>query len=182
MILSSFLAAFGFDDAVYIIMALATAASTYASYSASQSASKRAAQQAELNANAEAQAAEQAAEEKAAEARAKMMEQRRFRQTQIAAMSGQGIQLTGTPLDILADTEVQNQLELSNIAYSGDVQQRDLEHMRKTALASGQAKAGAALASGPNAAATILSGASQLADVYGDYQYSQSRKAPAART
>ncbi len=111
-----------------------------------------------------------------------MMEQRRFRQTQIAAMSGQGIQLTGTPLDILADTEVQNQLELSNIAYSGDVQQRDLEHMRKTALASGQAKAGAALASGPNAAATILSGASQLADVYGDYQYSQSRKAPAART
>lgn len=168
-----------YDFVTPIVLAVLAAASTYVSYSASQSAAKRAAQQAELNANAEAQAAEaaakQAAEEKAAEARAKMMEQRRFRQTQVAAMSGQGIQLTGTPLDILADTEVQNQLELSNIAYSGDVQQRDLEHMRKTALASGQANAGAALASGPNAAATILSGATKVAGIYGDYKTQQPR-------
>ncbi len=164
--------AYGVVEAIVAIVI--AAATTYAQYSASQRAAQKQAAQAQLNANADAAAADaaarQQAEEQAAAARAKIAEQKRFRQQQIAAISGQGIQFTGTPLDILADTEVQNQQDLSNLAYSGQVAQRDIAHQRSSALAAGQQNAALALSNGPNKAATILSGASQVAGIYGNYR------------
>lgn len=158
-----------FDPTPFILAAIAIAG-TYVSYSTQQSLAKKQAAQAQLNANAEAQAASEAsrtaAEQQKAQARQKIAEQRRFKQTQLAAISGQGIQMAGTPLDILADTEVQNQLELSNLAWSGDVTQRNLAQQRSSALAAGQSGAAMALSNAPSAGATLLSGA---ASAYGAY-------------
>ena len=151
------LAVFGWDDLIYYaIVVAATAASTYAGYSAQQQTAK----QAGLNAEAQArQEAARAAAEREAATRQKLAEQRRFRQTQAAAISGQGIQLTGTPLDILADTEVQNQLELQNIAYSNDLQKLDIQNRRASAMS-------AANAAKPSAGATLLSGFSSAVNTY----------------
>ncbi len=151
------LAVFGWDDLIYYaIVAAATAATSYASYSASSQAADRQAKNAEAQAALEAQ---QAAAERDAALRAKQSEQRRFRQQQAAAISGQGIQLTGTPLDILADTEVQNQLELQNIAYSNDLQKLDIQNRRASALS-------AANAAKPSTGATLLSGFSSAVNTY----------------
>jgi hypothetical protein len=151
------LAMFGWDDVLYYAVILGIQASaTYASYSAQQQTAK----QASLNAEAAAQQeAARAAAEREAATRQKLAEQRRFRQTQAAAISGQGIQMTGTPLDILADTEVQNQLELQNIAYSNDLQKLDIQNRRASALS-------AANAAKPSTGATLLSGASSAVNTY----------------
>lgn len=150
---------FGVDTLYYIYMAVALAASvasTYASYSSAQQASKQSALNAESAAQQEAQ---RAAAQREAATREKLAEQRRFRQTQAAAISGQGIQMTGTPLDILADTEVQNQLELQNIAYSNDLQKLDIQNRRASALS-------AANAAKPSTGATLLSGFSSAVNTY----------------
>lgn len=153
-----------------IILAVIAAASTYASYATQQQVAEKQATQSQLNANAEAQAASEAArtaaEQQKAQARQKIAEQRRFGQAQMAAMSGQGIQMAGTPLDILADTEVQNQLELSNLAWSGDVTQRNLAQQRSSVLAAGQSGAAMALSNAPSAGATLLSGAANVGSAY----------------
>lgn len=163
------------DDVFYIYLALAaitTAASTYASYSAAKTAEK----QSELNAKAQADALGAEAAQKAAEsaeaARRKALEQRRFRATQLAEISGQGIQLTGTPLDILANTAVQQQQELSDVAYGRDLEQRSLAYQGQNALALGSQQSAAARS---EAGATLLSGASSLAGI--GVNYSQRPKA-----
>ena len=151
------LAFFGWDDLIYYaIVAAATAATSYASYSASSQAADRQAKNAEAQAALEAQ---QAAAERDAALRAKQSEQRRFRQQQAAAISGQGIQFAGTPLDILADTEVQSALELQNIAYSNDLQKLDIQNRRASALS-------AANAAKPSTGATLLSGFSSAVNTY----------------
>lgn len=172
-----------FDPTPIIVAIVAAAATTYATYSAQKAAAKRQAAQAQMNANAEAAAADvaakTAAEQQNAAARQKVAEQRRFRQQQIAAISGQGILMTGTPLDILADSETQNQLELSNLAWAGSVEQRDIAHQRASAIASGQNGAAMALANGPNKAATILSGAASAANAgYGAYMNTPKTSTP----
>jgi hypothetical protein len=160
------LAVFGFDDLIYIALALSTVASTYASYSAAQTQAK----QSELNAKAQADALGAEAQQKAAEsaeaARRKALEQRRFRSTQLAEISGQGIQLTGTPLDILANTAVQQQQELSDVAYGRDMEQRSLAYQGQNALALGSQQSAAAKS---QAGATLLSGASSLVGVGANY-------------
>lgn len=160
------LAVFGFDDLIYIALALSTVASTYASYSAAQTQSK----QSELNAKAQADALGAEAQQKAAEsaeaARRKAKEQQRFRATQLAEISGQGIQLTGTPLDILANTAVQQQQELSDVAYGRDMEQRALAFQGQNALAIGSQQSSAAKS---QAGATLLSGASSLVGVGANY-------------
>lgn len=156
------LAVFGLDDLVYIALALGTAASTYASYSAAQTQAK----QSELNAKAQAdalaaEAAQKAAEQDAA-ARRKIVEQQRFRASQLAEISGQGIQVTGTPLDILANTAVQQQQELHDMSYGLDVTRRNLDYEGRNALALGSQQSAA---SKSQAGATLLSGATSLAGV-----------------
>jgi hypothetical protein len=174
-------AVFAIDDLIYIAFAVAAAASTYASYATQQSTAKKQATQSQLNAQAQADAASDAAktaaEQQKAATRQKIAEQRRFGQSQLAAISGQGIQMAGTPLDILADTEVQNQLELSNLAWSGDVEQRNLAQQRATALAAGQSGAAMALSNAPNAGATLLSGATSAASAGYSAYGNQSRPA-----
>lgn len=156
------LAAFIIDDIILAIAAIAATASTYASYSASQTQAK----QFKLNAQAEADAlaseAAQKANETAVETRRKMEDQRRFRSSQLAAMSGQGIQIAGTPLDILANTAVQQQQELQDISYSLDAEQRSYDYKAKNALAIGAQKASQTKAA---ANATLLSNVSQMASM-----------------
>lgn len=164
----TFIIAYGLDVATYayIVTAAATAVSTYASYSAAQTQAK----QSELNAKAQADALGAEAQQKAAEsaeaARRKALEQRRFRSTQLAEISGQGIQLTGTPLDILANTAVQQQQELSDVAYGRDMEQRSLAYQGQNALALGSQQSAAAKS---QAGATLLSGASSLVGVGANY-------------
>jgi hypothetical protein len=164
----TFIIAYGLDVATYayIVSAAATAVSTYASYSAAQTQAK----QSELNAKAQANALGAEAQQKAAEAaeaaRRKALEQRRFRATQLAEISGQGIQLTGTPLDILANTAVQQQQELSDVAYGRDMEQRSLAYQGQNALALGSQQSAAAKS---QAGATLLSGASSLVGVGANY-------------
>lgn len=154
------------DDLIYIALVLSTVASTYASYSAAKTAEK----QSELNAKAQADALGAEAQQKAAEsaeaARRKALEQRRFRATQLAEISGQGVQLTGTPLDILANTAVQQQQELSDVAYGRDMEQRSLAYQGQNALALGSQQSAAAKS---QAGATLLSGASSLVGVGANY-------------
>lgn len=160
------LAVFGFDDLIYVVLALSTAASTYASYSASQTQAK----QSKLNAQAQADALAAEAAQKAAETdaatRRKMIDQHRFRATQLAEISGQGIQLTGTPLDILVNTATSQQQELIDISYGRDMEQRALAFQGQNALALGSQQAAAAKS---QAGATLLSGASSLAGVGSSY-------------
>lgn len=155
------LALFGIDDAILAYIAIAaTIGSTYASYSASQQQAKQS------NANAQAQAAAAAAQaqqqqnETAEQMRRKAIEQQRFRSTQLAEISGQGIQITGTPLDILANTAVQQQQELNDVAYENDTAQRSLGYQQANALAMGNQQAAGYKA---QAGATLLSGAASLA-------------------
>jgi uncharacterized protein YlxW (UPF0749 family) len=124
----------GWETLIYVAVA---AASSYASYATAQQQTKvannnaeAAAEQARLNAIAQqkqidAQAAQTANETE--EARRRMaLDQRRFRAAQLNEMTGQGIQLTGTPLEILANTAVQQQQELNDAAYQNDVTRRNL--------------------------------------------------------
>ncbi len=161
LLLPPMLAVFGWDDLIYYaIVAAATAATSYASYSASSQAADRQAKNAEAQAAIEAQ---QAAAERDAALRAKQAEQRRFRQQQAAAISGQGIQFAGTPLDILADTEVQSALELQNIDYANRIQQMNIANRRESGLSD-------AAANKPSTGATLLAaGSSLLSKVGSDY-------------
>ena len=168
------LAVMGWDDLIYYaIIAAATAATSYAGYSAQTKAADRQQENAQAQANLEAA---QAAEERNAAIRAKTAEQRRFRQQQAAAISGQGIQFTGTPLDILADTEVQQQQELQNIGYAGALQQTNIENRRQSALS-------AAEANKPSSSATLLAAGSSLLSSGANAYYSQPQdKNPKPRT
>lgn len=161
------LAVMGWDDLIYyaIITAATTAATSYAGYSAQTKAADRQRENAQAQANLEAA---QAAEERNAAIRAKTAEQRRFQQQQAAAISGQGIQFTGTPLDILADTEVQQQQELQNIGYAGALQQTNIENRRQSALS-------AAEANKPSSSATLLAAGSSLLSSGANAYYSQPR-------
>jgi len=161
LLLPPMLAAFGWDDLIYYAILLGTtAATTYASYSATTQAADRQAKNAEAQAAIEAQ---QAAAERDAALRAKQSEQRRFRQQQAAAISGQGIQFAGTPLDILADTEVQSALELQNIDYANRIQQMNIANRRESGLSD-------AAANKPSTGATLLAaGSSLLSKVGSDY-------------
>ena len=145
-----------------IVSALASAGATYASYSASQTQAKQFKLNAQAEANALASEAAQKANETAVETRRKMEDQRRFRSSQLAAMSGQGIQIAGTPLDILANTAVQQQQELQDISYSLDAEQRSYDYKAKNALAIGAQKASQTKAA---ANATLLSNVSQMASM-----------------
>ncbi len=168
LLLPPMLAMFIVDDMFYVYLALAaitTAASTYASYSAANQAADRQAKNVEAQAAIEAQ---QAAAERDAALRAKQSEQRRFRQQQAAAISGQGIQFTGTPLDILADTEVQSALELQNIDYAGRLQQMNIAHRRESGLSD-------AAANKPSTGATLLAAGSSLLSQAGSAYASQPR-------
>jgi len=167
----------GVETIIAVVLAGAT---TYASYASAQQQTKvanrnaeAAAEQARLNAIAQqkqidAQAAQTANE--TAEARRRMaLDQQRFRSAQLAGLSGQGIQIAGSPLEILANTAVQQQQELNDAAYQNDVTRRNLAFERENAFALGQVNANNALMGmqqGPSAGATLLSGA---ASAYGAY-------------
>lgn len=169
------------EIAFAIVSAIVAGASTYASYATAQQQTKianrnaeQAAEQARLNAIAQqkqidAQAAQTANE--TAEARRRMaLDQQRARSTQLAAMSGQGIQITGTPLEILANTAVQQQQELNDAAYQRDVTMRNFAYERENALALGQVNTNNALMQkqqGPSLGATLLSGTSSAISAYG---------------
>jgi hypothetical protein len=83
--------------------------------------------------------------------------------------------MTGTPLDILADTEVQNQLELQNIAFSNDLQKLDIQNRRASALS-------AANAAKPSTGATLLSGASSMLNAYSNVSSNRPQAAKPATT
>ena len=166
LLLPPMLAVFGWDDLIYYAILLGTtAATTYASYSATTQAADRQAKNAEAQAALEAQ---QAAAERDAALRAKQAEQRRFRQQQAAAISGQGIQFAGTPLDILADTEVQSALELQNIDYANRIQQMNIANRRESGLSD-------AAANKPSTGATLLAAGSSLLSQAGSAYASQPR-------
>lgn len=163
-----------------ILALTATAASTAVSYLAASSQAKTAnanaeaqAEQARLNGIAQAKAKDMEAAQRAAEIadqnRRTIDQQRRFRSTQLAEISGQGIALAGTPLDILANTAVTQQQELNDASYNRDTTMRNLAYESESALAMGQQGANSALAQrqqGPSLGATLLSGATSLAGIY----------------
>lgn len=154
------LALFWIDDAILAYIAIAaTIGSTYASYSASQQQAKQSQSNAQAQAAAAAAQAQQQQNETADQMRRKAIEQQRFRSTQLAELSGQGIQIAGTPLDILANTAVTQQQELNDMSYLNDTAQRSLGYQQANALAMGSQQAAGYKA---QAGATLLSGAAGL--------------------
>lgn len=163
-----------------IISVALAAASTYAGYASAQQQTKvanrnaqAAAEQARLNAAAQQKQidvqAAQTANETAESRRRQALDQKRFRSSQLAAMGAQGIQLTGSPLEILANTAVQQQQEMNDAAYQRDVTMRNFAYERENALAIGGANSNAALMQqqqGPSVGATLLSGASSMYSAY----------------
>jgi hypothetical protein len=166
----------GLDIIALALSAASTAASFYSAQQQTKAANENAraqAEQARLNAEAAAKAkdveAAQQANELSERQRRTMLEQKRFRATQLADMSGQGIAITGTPLDILANTAVQQQQELHDASYQRDTIMRNLAYEKESALAMGRVNANNALMGmqrGPSLGATILSGASQMAGIF----------------
>ena len=157
-----FLAAFVIDDIILAIAAISAAASTYANYSAAQTQAKQSKLNAQAQADALAAEAAQKANETAVATRRKMEDQRRFRSSQLAAISGQGLQVSGTPLDILANTAVKQQQELQDISYGADTERRGYTYAAQNALAMGAQQSSQAKA---QANATLLSGFSQMASM-----------------
>lgn len=145
---------------LFALSMLATAASTYMGYSAAQQQAKQSQANAQAQAAAAAAQAQQQANEIHDEQRRKAIEQQRFRGTQLAEMSGQGVQIAGTPLDILANTAVTQQQELNDLSYLNDSAQRSLSYQQANALAMGNQQAAGYRA---QAGATLLSGAASLA-------------------
>jgi type II secretory pathway component PulK len=152
------LAIFGIDDAILAYIAI-TISSTYASYSAAQQQAKQSKLNAQAQASALAAEAQQKANETHDQQRRTAIEQQRFRSTQLAEMSGQGVQIAGTPLDILANTAVTQQQELNDLSYLNDSAQRSLSYQQANALAMGNQQAANFKAQG---GATLLSGAANI--------------------
>ena len=121
---------------------VASAAGTAVSYASSQTAAK----QAELNAKAQADAIGQERSRQALEAdenqRRAVVEQRRVRSQQLAAMSSSGAMLgTGTSLAIEADTWAKQQTELADQQRMADLSQRNLGFQQSNTLAMGAQQA-----------------------------------------
>jgi hypothetical protein len=163
---------------VGIIGAVAALASTYISYDAAQTAAK----QSEMNAQAQADAIgeerkRQALEEDENRRRA-VVEQRRFRAQQLAAMSGNGAMLgTGTSLAIEADTWAKQQTELADQQRMAELSQRSLAFQQANTLAMGGQQAAALRREGTGAAISGLASAAG-----GSYQAFSTRPQPAAPT
>ena len=144
----------------------ASAAGAAVSYSAQQTAAK----QSELNAKAQSDAIhqEQVRQQQvtAENMRRQAAQDKRFRSAQLAQMSGQGIVPTaGTPLDILADTAVEQQRHMQDQAYQSDVTQRELAYQSSSTLQMGRISADQQRSA---AGATLLSGlASAAGSAYG---------------
>jgi hypothetical protein len=157
-----FLATFGIPEILLLIAAGSAAASTYANYSAAQTQAKQSKLNAQAQADALAAEAAQKANETAVATRRKMEDQRRFRSSQLAAISGQGVQVSGTPLDILANTAVKQQQELQDISYGADTERRSYTYAAQNALAIGAQQASQIKT---QANATLLSNLSQMASM-----------------
>jgi hypothetical protein len=122
-----------------IVLAVAGSA---ISYSSAQTAAK----QTELNAQAQADAIGQERSRQALEAdenqRRAVVEQRRVRAQQLAAMSSSGAMLgTGTSLAIEADTWAKQQTELADQQRMADLSQRNLGFQQTNTLAMGAQQA-----------------------------------------
>ena len=107
---------------------------------------QNAAKQSELNAQAQSDAIgqeqqRQAIQEQENQRRA-VIEQRRFRASQLAAMGGSGAMLgTGSTLALEADTWAKQQTELADQQRMSDISQRNLAYQASSTLAMGQQQA-----------------------------------------
>lgn len=126
----------------FIVGTIGSIAGAAIQYSSAQNAAK----QAELNAQAQADAIGQERSRQALEAdenqRRAVVEQRRVRSQQLAAMSSSGAILgTGTSLAIEADTWAKQQTELADQQRMADLSQRNLGFQQSNALAMGAQQA-----------------------------------------
>jgi hypothetical protein len=157
-----------------IIGALAAVASTAISYDSAQTAAK----QAEYNAQAQSDAIGEERKRQALEAdenrRRAVVEQRRQRAQQLAAMSGNGAMLgTGTSLAIEADTWAKQQTELADQQRMAELSQRSLAFQQQNTLAMGGQQAAALRREGTGAAISGLASAAG-----GSYQAFSTRPQP----
>ena len=170
------------NEAVSLIGAIAyiavSAAGAYISYDSAQTASKQAEYNAEAQANAIGEERKRQALEEDENRRRAVVEQRRFRAQQLAAMSGNGAMLgTGTSLAIEADTWAKQQTELADQQRMAELSQRSLAFQQANTLAMGGQQAAALRREGTGAAISGLASAAG-----GSYQAFSTRPQPAAPT
>lgn len=143
-----------------VVAIAASAAGSYISYASAQTAAK----QSEMNAQAQANAIGEERKRQALEAdenrRRAVVEQRRQRAQQLAAMSGNGAMLgTGTSLAIEADTWAKQQTELADQQRMAELSQRNLAFQQANTLAMGGQQAAALRREGTGAAISGLASA-----------------------
>ena len=153
------------NEVISTTIAIASLAAAAAGTAMTVQSQRNQAKQAELNADAQAEAI--AAEQKRQDAendenmRRAALEQKRFRATQFSRLASTGAMLgTGTALDIEADTWAQQQLQLADMQYLQDVNQRALAAQAMTVRAQGTSQAAALRG---QAAGTALAGLANTA-------------------
>lgn len=161
---------------IAVIGIAASAAGSYISYDSAQTASKQAEYNAEAQANAIGEERKRQALEEDENRRRAVVEQRRFRAQQLAAMSGNGAMLgTGTSLAIEADTWAKQQTELADQQRMAELSQRSLAFQQANTLAMGGQQADALRREGTGAAISGLASAAGRS-----YQAFSTRPQPAA--
>jgi len=89
-----------------------------------------------------------------------------LRGKQQAAYAKSGVEITGTPEDVMYDSEIEGQLDLLATRYAGTIAASDAEARARLDIARGES---ARTSSYFSAGASILGGASQSIAAYGTY-------------
>lgn len=149
-------------DAV-TIAAGASAASGFLGFKGNQAAAKAARQTAEYNAKVRENEAILVARQKVEEEANLRKQSKRLASTQRVATAASGIQMSGSPLQALADTYFNTEMDALKIQYSADVAATAAEAEATLARAEGRARAASlkmqsyqSLLSGGEKAATLM--------------------------
>lgn len=89
---------------------------------------------------------------------------------QQAAYAKSGVEITGSPEDVMFDSAIEGNLDILATRYAGDISARDYEGRARLQNLRGSQ---AATSSYFNAGSSILSGAGSAASIYGNYLSSQ---------
>lgn len=168
--------AIGTVTAIMLIISAASAGyGAYASVQAGKRQSQLAQYQATIqrqNAQVEQQNANLARKKASAEADRKRREGDALISKQRSLIGKSGVQLVGSPLEVLEDQEAENELDVQSILFSGELEARGFENLARNA----DVRAGESIFKGRSAksAANIQAGQSLLSgaeSIAGQYNY-----------
>lgn len=152
--------------------AVASAATAITSGVSASNNARRQAAMAEFNAKIQQRNATIAQQQAQAEADRRLSAQERLRGRQRVTIAKSGVQATGSPLDVIEDTELESALDIQNVLYQGALQQQnfntnaDAARMQAAGLRSQGRQT--LLNSGLSAAGSLIGGVGSAVSVLGN--------------